>query len=172
MDPSLLRRVVRRDDGGKEGPYGGAGRWLHPPAEAGARVAVHPCLPRVFEQGVTEPVVLSPERRRDASAVFSTSGDRRRHELALGGHAREPGEAPAYSAGLAEVMRCGPYRCGGRHRYPSSEGAPFGRVAVAACGDEAGGRFGRLADVLDLPLRRRPPQAGSKYGRKAGCWRP
>jgi hypothetical protein len=29
-------------------------------------------------------VVLSPERRRDASAVFSTSGDRCRHELVLG----------------------------------------------------------------------------------------
>jgi hypothetical protein len=29
-----------------------------------------------------------------------------------------------------------------------------------------------FADVLDLPLRRRPPQAGSGYGREAGCWRP
>jgi hypothetical protein len=79
MDPSLLRGVLRRDDVGEEGPYGGVGRWLHPPVEAGARAAVHPCLPCVFEQGVAEPVVLSPERRRDASAVFSTSGDRRRH---------------------------------------------------------------------------------------------
>jgi hypothetical protein len=61
-----------------EGSYGGVGRWLHPPAEAGARSTVHPCLPCVFEQGVAEPVVLSPERRRDASAVFSMSGDRRR----------------------------------------------------------------------------------------------
>jgi hypothetical protein len=41
-------------------------------------------------------------------------------------------------AGLAEVTRCGPYRCGGRRRYPSSEGAPFGRAAAAAHGDEAG----------------------------------
>jgi hypothetical protein len=72
-------------------------------------------------------------------------------------------------AGLAEVTRCGPYRCGGRHRYPSSEGAPFGRAAVAAHGDEARGRFGGLADVPNLPLRRRPPQAGNKYGREAGC---
>jgi hypothetical protein len=39
---------------------------------------VHPHLPCVFEQGVAKLVVLSPERRRDASAVFSTSGDRRR----------------------------------------------------------------------------------------------
>jgi hypothetical protein len=31
-----------------------------------------------FEQGVAELVVLSPERRRDASVVFSTSGDRHR----------------------------------------------------------------------------------------------
>jgi hypothetical protein len=31
-------------------------------------------------------------------------------------------------------------------------GAPFGRAAVAALRDEAGGRFGGLADVLDLPL--------------------
>jgi hypothetical protein len=79
MDPSLFRGVLRRDDGGEEGPYGGAGRWLHPPAEAGARAAVHLCLPCIFEQGVAEPVVLSPERRRDASAVFSMSGDRHRH---------------------------------------------------------------------------------------------
>jgi hypothetical protein len=27
-------------------------------------------------------------------------------------------------------------------------------------------------DVLDLPLRRRPPQAGSKYDREAGRWHP
>jgi hypothetical protein len=89
-----------------------------------------------------------------------------------GGHTREPGEAPAYSAGLAEVTRCRPYRDGGRCRYPSSKGAPFGRATVAAHGDEAGGQFGGLADVLDLPLRRRPPQAGSNYGREAGCLRP
>jgi hypothetical protein len=86
-----------------------------------------------------------------------------------GGHAREPGEAPAYSAGLAKVTRCGPYRDGGRRRYPSSEGAPFGGAAVVTRGDEAGGRFGGLADVLNLPLRRRPPQASSNYGREAGC---
>jgi hypothetical protein len=172
VDASLLCGVLRLNDGGEEGPYGGAGRWLHPPTEAGARTTVHPCLPRVFEQGVAEPVVLSPERWRDASAVFSTSGDRRRHELALGGHARELGEAPAYSASFAEVTGCGPYRCGDRRRYPSSEGAPFGEAAVAAHGDEAGGIFGGLSDVLDLPLRRRPPQASSEYGREAGGWRP
>jgi hypothetical protein len=78
VDPSLLHGVLRRVDGREEGPYGGAGRWLHPPAEARARAAVHPCLPCVFEQGVAELVVLSPERRWEASAVFSTSGDRRR----------------------------------------------------------------------------------------------
>jgi hypothetical protein len=79
VDPSLFRGVLRRDDEGEEGPYGGAGRWLHPPAEAGARAVVHPYHPCIFEQGVAEPVVLSPERRRDASVIFSTSGDRRRH---------------------------------------------------------------------------------------------
>jgi hypothetical protein len=78
MDPYLLRGVLRRVNGREEGPYGGAGRWLHPPAEAGVRAEVHPRLPCVFEQGVAEPVVLSPERRREASVVFSTSGDRRR----------------------------------------------------------------------------------------------
>jgi hypothetical protein len=64
-------------------------------------------------------------------------------------------------------MRAIPLR--GRRRFPSSEGAPFSRAAVVARGDEAGGRFRGLADVLNLPLRRRPPQAGNKYGREAGC---
>jgi hypothetical protein len=78
VDPSLLRGALCLDDGGKEGPYGGAGRWLHPPAQAGVHAAVHPCHPCVFEQGVAAPVVLSLERRREASVVFSTSCDRRR----------------------------------------------------------------------------------------------
>jgi hypothetical protein len=34
---------------------------LHPPVEAGVGATVHPCHPRVFEQGVAAPVVLSPE---------------------------------------------------------------------------------------------------------------
>jgi hypothetical protein len=42
---------------------------------------------------------------------------------------------------------------------------------VATLRDEAGGQSGGFADVLDPPLRRRPPQAGSGYGREAGCWR-
>jgi hypothetical protein len=35
-------------------------------------------------------------------------------------------------------MRWGSYRCGGRCRYPSPEGASFGGAAVAAFGDEPG----------------------------------
>jgi hypothetical protein len=127
------------DDGGKEGPHGGAGRWLHPPVEAGARAVVHPRHPCVFEQGVAAPVVLPPERRRNAPVVFSMSGDRRRQQLALGGHARETRESPAPSGGLAEVVRWGAHRCGGGRRHPSPEGAPFGRAVVAALGDEVGG---------------------------------
>jgi hypothetical protein len=134
----------------------------------GARIAVHPCHPCVFEQGVAPPVVLPPERQRKAPIIFSTSGDRRRQQLVLGGHTREIGEAPASSGGLAEVTRWGAYRRGGRRRYPSSEGASFGGAAVATFRDEAGGRFGGLGDVLGFPPRRRPPQAGSGYGREAG----
>jgi hypothetical protein len=37
------------------------GRWLHPPAEAGVGAVVHPRHPRVFEQRVAAPVVLSPK---------------------------------------------------------------------------------------------------------------
>jgi hypothetical protein len=48
-------------DGGKKSSHGGAGRWLHHPVEAGAVAAVHPCHPRVFEQRVAAPVVLSPK---------------------------------------------------------------------------------------------------------------
>jgi hypothetical protein len=48
-------------DGGKKGSHGGAGRWLHPPAEAGTGAAVHPRHPRVFEQRVAALVVLSPK---------------------------------------------------------------------------------------------------------------
>jgi hypothetical protein len=51
MDPSLVRGALCLDYGGKEGPYGGAGRWLHPSAEARAHAAVHPRHPCVFEQG-------------------------------------------------------------------------------------------------------------------------
>jgi hypothetical protein len=117
-------------------------------------------------------VILPLERRREAPVVFSTSGDRRRQQLVLGGHARETGEAPASSGGLAEVTRWGSYRRGGHRRYPSPEGASFGGAAVAAFGDEAGGRFGGLVDVLGFPPHRRPPEAGSGYGREAGCRRP
>jgi hypothetical protein len=112
VDPSLLCGAFCLDGGGKDGPHGGAGRWLHPPVEAGARAAVHPRHPCVFEQGVAAPVVLSPERRQKAPVVFSTSSDRRR-QLALGGHARETRESPASSGGLAEVTRWGAHRCGG-----------------------------------------------------------
>jgi hypothetical protein len=79
VDPSLLRGALCLDDGGEEGSYGSAGRWLHPLAETRAHAAVHPRHPRVFEQGVAAPVVLSPERRREPPVVFSTSGDRHRH---------------------------------------------------------------------------------------------
>ena len=48
-------------DRGKKGAHGGAGRWLHPPAEAGVGAAVHSRHPRVFEQRVAAPVVLSPK---------------------------------------------------------------------------------------------------------------
>jgi hypothetical protein len=61
VDPSLLRGAFCLNDGGKKSSHGGAGRWLHPLVEAGAGAAVHPCHPRVFEQGVAAPVVLSPE---------------------------------------------------------------------------------------------------------------
>jgi hypothetical protein len=66
------------------------------------------------------------------------SGDRRRQQLALGGHTRETGEAPVSSGGLAEVTRWGAHRCWGGCRHPSPEGAPFGGAAVAAFEDEAG----------------------------------
>jgi hypothetical protein len=151
MDPPLLHGALCLDDGCEEGPYGGVGWWLHPPAEARAHAAIHPRHPCVFEQGVAAPMVLSPERRRKASVVFSSSGDRRRQQLALGCHAREIGEAPAYSAGFAEVTRWGPYHYGGCCRHPSPEGAPFGRATVAALGDETGGRSRGLADVLSPP---------------------
>jgi hypothetical protein len=59
VDPSLLREAFCLVDGGKKGSHGGAGWWLHPPVEAGAGAAVHPCHPRVFEQRVAAPVVLS-----------------------------------------------------------------------------------------------------------------
>jgi hypothetical protein len=81
---------------------------------------------------------LPPERQRKAPVVFSTSGDRRQQQLALRGHTRETRESLASSGGLAEVTRWGAHCCGGGHRHPSPEGAPFGRAADAALGDEAG----------------------------------
>jgi hypothetical protein len=73
------------------------------------------------------------------AVVFSTSGDFRRQQLALGGHAREALETPAPSGGLAGVMRWGAHRHGGGCCHPSLEGASLGRAAVAAFRDEAGG---------------------------------
>jgi hypothetical protein len=61
VDSSLLRRAFCLADGGEEGPCSGAGRRLHPLAEAVAGVAVHSCHPRILEQGVAAPVVLPPE---------------------------------------------------------------------------------------------------------------
>jgi hypothetical protein len=61
IDPSLLCGAFCLADGGKKGSHGGAGRWLHPPAEAGTGAIVHPCHPRVFEQRVAALVVLSPK---------------------------------------------------------------------------------------------------------------
>jgi hypothetical protein len=61
VDPSLFRGAFCLTDGGEEGSRSGAGRRLHPPAEAVAGVAVHSCHPRVLEQGVAALVVLPPE---------------------------------------------------------------------------------------------------------------
>jgi hypothetical protein len=61
VDPSLFRGAFCLADGGKESPRSGAGRRLHPPAEAVAGVAVYSCHPRVLEQGVAAPVILPPE---------------------------------------------------------------------------------------------------------------
>jgi hypothetical protein len=97
VDPSLLREAFCLDDRGKESLHGGAGRWLHPSVEAGACATVHPRHPCVFEQGVAAPVVLPSERRWEAPVVFSTSGDRRRQQLALWGPTQETEESPAPS---------------------------------------------------------------------------
>jgi hypothetical protein len=56
-----VRRAFCLADGGEEGPCSGAGRRLHPPAEAVAGLAVYSCHPRVLEQGVAASVVLPPE---------------------------------------------------------------------------------------------------------------
>jgi hypothetical protein len=61
VDPSLFRGAFCLADGGEEGPCSGAGRRLHPPAEAVAGVAIYSRHPRVLEQGVAAPVVLPPE---------------------------------------------------------------------------------------------------------------
>jgi hypothetical protein len=119
--PSLLRGAFCLDDGGKESLHGDAGRWLHPPVEAGARATVHPRHPCVFEQGVAAPVVLPLERRWEAPVVFSTSGDRRRQQLALWGPARETEESLAPSGGLAEAQRP---RSGGAVTPPRSRLSP------------------------------------------------
>jgi hypothetical protein len=49
VDSSLFRRAFCFTDGGEKGPRGSAGRWLHPPAEAVAGVAVHSRHPCVLE---------------------------------------------------------------------------------------------------------------------------
>jgi hypothetical protein len=152
VDPSLLRGAFCLGDGGEESSYGGAGRWLHPSVEAGACAAVHARHPCLFKQGVAAPVVLPSERRGEAPIVFSTSGDHRRHQLALWGPARETEESPAPSGGLAGAARWRAHHRGGGCRHPSPEGAPLDGAATAAFGDDAGGRPGGFADVLGPPL--------------------
>jgi hypothetical protein len=70
-----------------------------------------------------------------------------------GGGARETEESPAPFGGLAGATRRGAYRRGGGRCHPSLEGASLGRAAVAAFGDDAGGRLGGFANVLGPPLR-------------------
>jgi hypothetical protein len=151
VDPSLLCGAFCLDDGGKEGPHGGAGQWLHPPVEAGTCTTVHPRHPCVFEQGVATPVVLPPKRRWEAPVVFSTSGDCRRQQLALWGPARETEESPAPSGGLAGAARRRAHHRGGGCRHPSPKGAPLDGAAAAAYRDDAEGRLGGFADVLGPP---------------------
>jgi hypothetical protein len=61
VDSSLFHGDFHFADGGEKGPRGGAGRRLHPSAEAVVGLAVHPCHPCVLEQRVAAPVVLPPE---------------------------------------------------------------------------------------------------------------
>jgi hypothetical protein len=99
-------------------------------------------------------MVLPSERRWEAPIVFSTSGDRRRHQLALWGPTRETEESLAPSGGLAGAPRWRAHRRGGGCRHPSPEGAPLDGAATAAFGDDVGGRLGGFADVLGPPPRR------------------
>jgi hypothetical protein len=139
---------------GKESLHGGAGRWLHPPVEAGVCATVHPHHPCVFEQRVAAPVVLPPERRWEAPVVFSTSGDCSRQQLALWGPMQETEESLAPSRGLAGAARRRAHHRGGGCRHPSPEGAPLDGATTAAFGDDAGGRLGGFADVHGPPSHR------------------
>jgi hypothetical protein len=154
VDPSLLRGAFCLGDGGEESSHGGAGRWLHPPAEAGACATVHPCHPCIFKQGVAAPVVLPSKQRWEAPIVFPTCGDHLRRQLALWSPARQIEESPAPSGGLAGAARRRAYRRGGGCRHPSSEGAPLYGAAAAAFGDDTGGRLGGFTYVLGPPPRR------------------
>jgi hypothetical protein len=64
------------------------------------------------------------------------------------------------------------HRCGSNCRHSSSEGASLDGAAVAALGDDAGGRLGGFTYVLGFPSRRRPPQAGSRHVGETGRQRP
>jgi len=147
VDPSLFRGAFCLADGGEESPRSGAGRRLHPPAEAVAGVAVYSCHPRVLEQGVAAPVVLPPERRRVAPTVLPAGSHRRHRRLASRDPARETEESRTPPRGPEGVAGGGTHRCGSDCRHPPSEGASLGGAAAAALGDDPGGRLGGLANV-------------------------
>jgi hypothetical protein len=118
----------------------------------------------------------------EGSVVFSTGGDCRRQQLALGGHARETGENTAPSGGLAGVTRWGLTAVGvvaaihrrrvlplAVRRLPLSkmmpgvdlEGSQMSSVSLSAddLRRRVAGTVGRLdAGALTLPLMR--PERG------------
>jgi hypothetical protein len=142
---------------GKESLHGGAGRWLHPPVEAGACATVRQYIPAILVSSNkgwqrrwfylrNDDGRLPSFSQRVVTAVGSN--------LALWGPTRETEESPAPSRGLAGAARRRAHRHGGGCRHPSPEGAPLDGAAAAAFGDGAGGRLGGFTDVLGPPPHR------------------
>jgi hypothetical protein len=130
------------------------GWWLHAPAALGSGTTVHPDHPHLVEQGVAEPMVLRPQRRRAAADVYTVCRLCGGVTLVVGLPSRASGLAKAAAGCPAEALGSRSYRGRGHRRLPPEEGTASNRAPASSGRNDAGRLLGKLLDGLGLPLHR------------------